>query len=119
MKHTLARAYHHPARLTVVRRPCAPILAGALLLAACGCGGGEASTTHSRELYMQRCASCHGVSADAAPPVTEAPNILAGGYAVEQVRRAVIDGRPGMPKGLLGGHDVDEIAAYLASRGGG
>ena len=102
-----------------MRRPFAPILAGALLLAASGCGSGEASTTHSRELYMQRCASCHGVSADAAPPVPAAPNILAGGYQVEQVRRAVIDGRQSMPKGLLGGHDVDEIAAYIAGKGGG
>jgi hypothetical protein len=26
----------------------------------------------------------------------------------------VIDGRPGMPKGLLGGADVDQIANYIA-----
>jgi hypothetical protein len=32
------------------------------------------------------------------------------------VRRAVIDGRPGMPKGLLGGDDVDSIAAYVVAR---
>jgi hypothetical protein len=32
------------------------------------------------------------------------------------VRRAVIDGRPGMPKGLLGGDDVDSIAVYVATR---
>jgi cytochrome c551 len=94
----------------------APILI--LLLWATACGG-TSTTTHSRELYMQRCASCHGIAADAAAPVADAPNILAGGYDVETVRRAVIDGRPGMPKGLLGGHDVDEIAAYIAGRGGG
>jgi hypothetical protein len=29
---------------------------------------------------------------------------------------AVIDGRPGMPKGLLGGDDVDSIAAYVVAR---
>jgi len=102
-----------------VLRSCAPILASALLLAAGGCGGGETSATHSREMYMQRCASCHGISADAAPPLAAAPNILAGGYEVEQVRRAIIDGRSGMPKGLLGGHDVDDIAAYIAGKGGG
>jgi hypothetical protein len=34
----------------------------------------------------------------------------------EQVRRAVIDGRPGMPKGLLGGDDVDAIAAFVVAR---
>ena len=36
------------------------------------------------------------------------------GPQLEQVRRAIIDGRPGMPKGLLGGSDVDQIAAYLS-----
>ena len=46
-----------------------------------------------------------------------APNLLAGSYTVEQVRRAVIDGRKGMPKGLLGGGDVDEIADYIAHHG--
>ena len=35
---------------------------------------------------------------------------------LEQVRRAMIDGRPGMPKGLLGGSDVDQIAAYLSGQ---
>jgi len=39
-----------------------------------------------------------------------------GGDGAEQVRRAVIDGRPGMPKGLLGGDDVDSIAAYVVAR---
>ena len=35
---------------------------------------------------------------------------------VEQVRRAIIDGRQGMPKGLLGGADVDQIARYLSGQ---
>ena len=35
---------------------------------------------------------------------------------VEQVRRAIIDGRPGMPKGLVGGDNVDLVAQYLAGK---
>jgi len=31
----------------------------------------------------------------------------------------VIDGRKGMPKGLLGGKDVDQIAGYIAHHGEG
>ena len=31
----------------------------------------------------------------------------------------MIDGRKGMPKGLLGGKDVDEVAAYIAHHGEG
>ena len=69
-------------------------------------------------LYMQKCASCHGVSADAKTPDPNAANLLAADPRpdVEQVRRAIIDGRPGMPKGLVGGDDVDLIAQYLAGK---
>jgi mono/diheme cytochrome c family protein len=85
------------------------------LTAATGCGG-ETAAHHSQYLYMQKCASCHGVSADAKTPVPNARNLLdpATRPQLEQVRRAIIDGRPGMPKGLLGGSDVDQIAAYLS-----
>ncbi len=30
----------------------------------------------------------------------------------------MIDGRPGMPKGLVGGDDVDEVAAYVVKKTG-
>ncbi|HEX5196973.1 MAG TPA: cytochrome c [Gaiellales bacterium] len=85
------------------------------LTAATGCGG-ETAAHHSQYLYMQKCASCHGISADAKTPVRNATNLLdpANRPQLEQVRRAIIDGRPGMPKGLLGGSDVDQIAAYLS-----
>jgi len=66
---------------------------------------------------MQKCASCHGVSATAKTPVPNAKNLLdpANRPQLEQVRRAIIDGRPGMPKGLLGGSDVDQIASWLST----
>jgi hypothetical protein len=32
------------------------------------------------------------------------------------VRRAIIDGRPGMPKGLVGGDDVDAVADYVVQK---
>jgi mono/diheme cytochrome c family protein len=85
----------------------------ALLLAGCG---GKSLAEHQKELYVQRCAACHGIGDGHATPVAAAPDILAGHYTVEQVRRAVIDGRPGMPKGLVGGHDVDAVAAYVVRR---
>ena len=67
---------------------------------------------------MQKCAACHGVSSTAKPPALRAANLLdpANRPTLEQVRRAIIDGRPGMPKGLLGGSDVDQIAAYLSGQ---
>ena len=90
-----------------------------VLLAASACGG--ASTLHhQRELYMQKCAACHGVSAGSPAPDPRAGNLLSAAHrpAAEQVRRAVIDGRPGMPAGLVGGHDVDLIAQYLSQESG-
>ena len=89
-----------------------------LLIVGSACGS-ESAVNHQRYLYVQKCAGCHGISAAAQTPVAAAPNLLAGSYTVEQVRRAVIDGRKGMPKGLLGGTDVDEIAGYIAHHGDG
>jgi mono/diheme cytochrome c family protein len=85
------------------------------LVSATACGG-ESASHHSKYLYMQKCAACHGVAAGAAAPVARAANLLDPSTRpqLEQVRRAIIDGRPGMPKGLLGGSDVDQIAAYLS-----
>jgi mono/diheme cytochrome c family protein len=89
---------------------------GCLAVLAAGCGG-ETTAHHEQYLWMQHCASCHGVSADATPPDPAASNILADPPSLEQVRRAVIDGRSGMPPGLLGGSDVDQIAAYVSGHG--
>ena len=89
----------------------------ALALAAASACGGESAVHHSQYLYMQKCAACHGVSATSKTPDVKAVNLLdpANQPALEEVRRAIIDGRPGMPKGLLGGSDVDQIAAYLST----
>jgi mono/diheme cytochrome c family protein len=97
-----------------VRTAAVPVLVAALL-PVCGCGG-ESTLHHQRELYMQKCAACHGVAADSAAPDPQAPNLLAAARrpTVEEVRRAIIDGRRGMPAGLVGGNDVDLIAAYLS-----
>ena len=97
-----------------MRTAAVPVLL-AVLLVASGCGG-KSTLQHQRELYMQKCAACHGVAADSAPPVPGAGNLLAAAHRPgrEEVRRAVIDGRPHMPAGLLGGEDVDQIADYLS-----
>ena len=97
-----------------MRTASVPLLLAVVLAASCG--GGSSAESHGHYLYMQNCASCHGVSADSRTPDPNASNLLAADPkpGVEQVRRAIIDGRPGMPKGLAGGRDVDAIAEYLA-----
>jgi mono/diheme cytochrome c family protein len=97
-----------------MRAAAIPIAMVLVLASACG---GESASHHVRYLYMQKCAACHGVSATAKTPVLKARNLLdpANRPTLQEVRRAIIDGRPGMPKGLLGGSDVDQIAAYLST----
>jgi mono/diheme cytochrome c family protein len=100
-----------------VRAAAVPSLIALLVAAACG---GSGTIHHQRELYMQKCGACHGVSPDALTPDKAAVNLLGPAHrpTLEQVRRAIIDGRPGMPAGLLGGNDVDMIAAYLSKEHG-
>jgi mono/diheme cytochrome c family protein len=100
-----------------VRAAAVPSLIALLVAAACG---GGSTIHHQRELYMQKCGACHGISPDALTPDRAAVNLLDPAHrpTLEQVRRAIIDGRPGMPTGLVGGSDVDLIAAYLSKEHG-
>jgi mono/diheme cytochrome c family protein len=95
----------------------APILVPlALAAAAAGCGGGDNAAQHQTYLWTQSCAECHAIEQGALSPAVGAKNLWNAHPSYQQVRRAVIDGRPGMPKGLLGGDDVDAIAAYVTAR---
>ena len=87
------------------------ILAASLALAP-ACGGGSGGS-HVAFTWEQNCAACHSLAAGKPSPNPDAANLA------EEVRRAVIDGRPGMPKGLVGGDDVDAVAAYVVKKTGG
>jgi mono/diheme cytochrome c family protein len=86
------------------------------LLAAAADACGESAEHHQRYLFAQKCAMCHALDPGRLSPDPRAPNLGRLRPGLEQVRRAIIDGRPGMPKGLAGGSDVDEIAAYVVER---
>jgi mono/diheme cytochrome c family protein len=88
----------------------------ALVATAAACGGSDGAAQHQRYLWVQNCAACHAIAPGHASPAVNAKNLWDVHPTLEQVRRAVIDGRPGMPKGLLGGDDVDSIAAYVVAR---
>ena len=92
-------------------------LALALLLALAGCGSDE-SADHGQEVYMQRCAACHGTAADAQTPDPEAPNLFGTSLSTEQVQSAVAEGRPGMPKDLADPAEVAAAVAYLTGQSG-
>ncbi len=89
----------------------------ALAASAAGCGGGgDNAAQHQRYLWVQTCAECHSLAQGKPAPVVDAKNLWDVHPTREQVRRAVIDGRRGMPKGLLGGDDVDAIADFVVAR---
>jgi mono/diheme cytochrome c family protein len=136
----------------VKRLAAAPALAAAALLAAgCGTGGiskGKADTAHGKQLFTEKCGSCHTL-ADAGTQGKIGPNLddafrrpREEGFKESTVRNVVHDqikyaiekpagfaegpggpgGRglpaPGMPQNLVTGADAEDVAAYVASVAG-
>jgi mono/diheme cytochrome c family protein len=127
----------------------APALAAAALLAAgCGTGGiakGKADTTHGKQLFTEKCGSCHTL-ADAGTQGKIGPDLddafsgpRAQGFKESTIRNVVhgqilfavehppgfIKGpngeeqpAPGMPRDLVTGSDAEDVAAYVASVAG-
>jgi mono/diheme cytochrome c family protein len=127
----------------------APALAAAALLAAgCGTGGiakGKADTSHGKQLFTEKCGSCHTL-ADAGTQGKIGPNLddafsgpRAQGFKESTIRNVVhgqilfavehppgfIKGpngeelpAPGMPRDLVTGSDAEDVAAYVASVAG-
>ena len=94
------------------------ILAASLALAP-ACGGGGSSGSGAKFAWEQNCAACHSIEAGKPSPNPDAANLAQVHPTREQVRRAIIDGRPGMPKGLIGGDSVDKVADYVVLKTGG
>ncbi len=125
------------------RRPTLPFLGIVMVtLFAAGCGGGSVGYSegtgdrvHGKELFVQKCGSCHTL-ADAGTKGQIGPNLdyafLAsrrdglGESTVVQVVRGQIaypitktsTGAPGMPADLVTGQDADDIASYVGSVAG-
>jgi len=82
------------------------------------CGGGGSGGSGAAFVWEQNCAACHSLTAGKPSPNANAANLAEVHPTREEVRRAIIDGRPGMPKGLVGGDDVDKVAAYVVQKTG-
>jgi len=133
----------------VKRIAAAPALVAAALLAAgCGSGGiakGKADTAHGKQLFVQKCGSCHTL-ADAGTQGKIGPNLddafagpRAQGFKESSIRN-IVHGQilyavenpsgfvkgpngeeqpaQGMPRKLVTGNDAEDVAAYVASVAG-
>jgi cytochrome c6 len=113
------------------------------LVAAVGCGGDDDSDQrtsasgapqaadveqplseaqlHGRDLFVQRCGSCHTL--DAAGTVGQiGPNLDDISVTEEDVRRAIRIGGRGsgnMPPNLVTGQDASDVASFVAASAGG
>jgi plastocyanin len=118
-----------PAVLTTVSRllkPSGAIAVAGLLAALAGCGGNTGDPAIGKQLFTQRCGSCHTL-ADANTKGTIGPNLdeafqqdVADGLGrdtIEGVVRKQIEIPQGgvMPANLVTGHDADSVAAYVSS----
>jgi mono/diheme cytochrome c family protein len=109
--------------------------AAAAVLVAAGCGTSSPDTARGRQLFIQKCGSCHTL-AQAATTGTQGPNLddaFAAGRAagqdsdtIEGVVKAQIEfPRPStnnpvvsMPANLVEGQARDDVAAYVGSVAG-
>jgi cytochrome c2 len=113
-----------------------------LVLAASGCGsgvgraisGGSVDTSRGKQLFQEKCAFCHTLK-EANATGTIGPNLDAAfrpdykqGFKESTVRQVVADQirfagdygakGPTMPKNLVKGPDVENVAAYVAAVAG-
>ncbi len=114
------------------------IVATALFAAGCGSVGyteGTGDRTKGKELFVQKCGSCHTL-ADAGTKGQIGPNLdyaflesrrngLGESTIVQVVRGQIAypitntsTGAPGMPANLVEGQDADDVASYVASVAG-
>lgn len=123
------------------RRPAAVLVAvvtAALLAAGCGAVGyaeGTGDRTKGKELFTQKCGSCHTL-ADAGTKGQIGPNLddafresrrsgLGESTIVQVVRGQIAypivktsTGAPGMPADLVEGQDAEDVASYVGGVAG-
>jgi mono/diheme cytochrome c family protein len=76
---------------------------------------------HGRELFIENCGSCHTLDA-AGTQGQIGPNLGDIPLDEDEVLAAIENGGTGsgnMPKGLLGGKDAEDVAAFVAKSGPG
>jgi mono/diheme cytochrome c family protein len=107
----------------------------AVAMGASGCGTSTADVAHGRILFIHKCGTCHtlaeaGTSAEIGPNLDDAfaaaREAGEGGETIEGIVEAQVDTpRPqtddpavSMPPHIVGGQDLDDVAAYVGTWAG-
>jgi len=124
---------HSPSQLI---RPLLALAAlAAVAVAASGCGTTTADTARGRTLFVQKCGVCHtlaqaGTTAQIGPNLDDAfasaRSAGEGGQTIEGIVKAQVeyprpnDGNPAvsMPRDVVTGQDLDDVAAYVGMYAG-
>jgi cytochrome c551 len=81
-----------------------------------GEGGGEPAQLDpaARDLFSEKCASCHTLS-DAGASGAVGPNLDDIDLDADAIEKQIINGGGAMPPGLLQGEDAAKVAEYVAA----
>jgi mono/diheme cytochrome c family protein len=110
-------------------------LLGALVVAASGCGTTSADPARGRELFVKKCGVCHtlaeaGTSAEVGPNLDDAfaaaREIGEDSDTIEGIVKAQVgfprpsngDAAVSMPRDIVTGQDLDDVAAYVGEWAG-
>jgi cytochrome c551 len=97
-----------------------------LVISACGGGGddadntdqpsgnGETASADGEAIFQQSCVSCHGkdLSGGGGPALTG----VGDKYSEEEIQDIIVNGKGGMPGGIVKGEDAQAVAQWLATQ---
>lgn len=90
-----------------------------LVLAACGGGGDEdqatgGDTVDAEKIAAQKCSTCHGQNLEGGggPKLSD----LGSRMSKEEIEDVILNGRGGMPGGLIKGEEASAVAEWLAAK---
>jgi mono/diheme cytochrome c family protein len=65
-------------------------------------------------LFQQNCSSCHGgdLKSGGAPDLDK----IGSKYSKDELEEIIVNGKGGMPGGILTGEDADAVASWLAEK---
>jgi cytochrome c551 len=101
----------------VKKKLLALLVGSGLVLAACGGGGDDQATggtVDAEKLAAQKCSTCHGQNLEGggAPKISD----VGSRYSKEELEDIIVNGKGGMPGGIIKGEEASAVAEWLASK---